>query len=397
VKRFDVCNGVQMTDFNSVPLPDSVDGAQGVSLLPGGGMLVADVSVIARLSAAGILTTTYQTAGMDQCWLSTQIDADGTSFWASNWCESSVTRFDIATGNILESHVASPQGFMVKQILIAGGSGSVVVTNVATVTGGGETNISNNSASDITTLDPPAQPAPAINSTTIVNTASYGRTVAAGSITSVFGTNLAFGQGSAGSSPLPMTLAGSSVQIGGRGAPLLFASPTQVNLQIPWELAGQSQAAVTAKVGAIASNQQMVNLAAFAPGIFTLGGAVASQGAIVIAGTELVAAPSAAGMRPAQRGEIVSIYATGLGPVSNQPATGLSASQDAPLSITTSTPTVTIGGITGQATFSGLAPGAVGLYQVNVHVPIGVSAGDAVPVTLNIGGVSSNTVTIAVQ
>jgi uncharacterized protein (TIGR03437 family) len=50
-----------------------------------------------------------------------------------------------------------------------------------------------------------------------------------------------------------------------------------------------------------------------------------------------------------------------------------------------------------QVRFSGLAPDAVGLYQVDVQVPMGVPAGAAVPVILNIGGVTSNTVTIAVQ
>ena len=50
-----------------------------------------------------------------------------------------------------------------------------------------------------------------------------------------------------------------------------------------------------------------------------------------------------------------------------------------------------------QASFSGLAPGAVGLYQVNVQVPLGAPAGDAVSLTLSIGGVASNAVTIAVQ
>jgi len=50
-----------------------------------------------------------------------------------------------------------------------------------------------------------------------------------------------------------------------------------------------------------------------------------------------------------------------------------------------------------QVSSSGLAPGAVGLYQVNVQVPLGAPAGDAVPVILSIGGIASNTVTIAVQ
>jgi uncharacterized protein (TIGR03437 family) len=47
--------------------------------------------------------------------------------------------------------------------------------------------------------------------------------------------------------------------------------------------------------------------------------------------------------------------------------------------------------------FSGLAPNFFGLYQVNVEVPPGAPAGSAVPVVLTIGGVTSNSVTIAVQ
>jgi uncharacterized protein (TIGR03437 family) len=47
--------------------------------------------------------------------------------------------------------------------------------------------------------------------------------------------------------------------------------------------------------------------------------------------------------------------------------------------------------------FSGLAPGYVGLYQVNVQIPDTAPSGDAVPVILGIGGVTANTVTIAVQ
>jgi len=141
----------------------------------------------------------------------------------------------------------------------------------------------------------------------------------------------------------------------------------------------------------------MVNIAPFAPGLFTLNATGTGQGAVLISGTAQFAAPlSVPGSRPALRGEFISIYGTGLGAVSNQPATG-AAAQANPPSVTTSTPTVTIGGILAPVSFSGLAPGAVGLYQVNVQVPTGTPAGNAVPVTLSIGGVTSNTVTIAVQ
>jgi uncharacterized protein (TIGR03437 family) len=57
---------------------------------------------------------------------------------------------------------------------------------------------------------------------------------------------------------------------------------------------------------------------------------------------------------------------------------------------------VTIGNVQADVIFSGLAPGYVGLYQVNALVPAGVAAGSAVPVVISMGGASSNTVTIAV-
>jgi uncharacterized protein (TIGR03437 family) len=340
------------------------------------------------------LVATYRTAESNPCWLSTTLDPDGTSFWASNWCASSVTRFDLATGNVLETHLADNGAFHVKQILIPGNIFNFILTNTATVAGGGEVNVSNNSASDSSSVAPAGQPAPASNS--IVNAVGFGSTVAAGSIASVFGTNLAMGQGTASSIPLPMTLGGSSIQLSGRSAPLFYASPTQVNLQVPWELAGQSTASVTATVGTQSSNLRTVTLAPFAPGIFTLNGSGSGQGMILIDGTALLVAPSSTGGRPALRGEFISIYSTGLGAVTNQPATGMAARAE-PLSMTIATPTVSIGGADALVVFSGLAPGAMGLYQVNVQVPQGASVGDAVRLTLSVGGVASNSVTIAVQ
>jgi len=99
--------------------------------------------------------------------------------------------------------------------------------------------------------------------------------------------------------------------------------------------------------------------------------------------------------RPAKAGEFLSIYCTGLGLTSNAPALG-QPTASSPLSTTALTPVVTIGGVNAKVIFSGLAPGFVGLNQVNVQVPDGVAPGDAVPVVLTIGGVTSNTVTIAI-
>jgi len=397
VKQFNVCSNAQMPNFNSAPLPDPVGGAQEFSLLPGGGMLVADFGVIARLDGSGKLVATYNAPAGNHCWLGMALDPDGTSFWATNWCESTVTRFDIASGSVIESHVAADRGFLAGQrIAIPGNVFSTAVTNTATVAGGGESNTTNDSASDATTIDPPALAAP-LPATGIVNAASYMPGVAAGSIATVFGSNLASGQASANAIPLPTTLAGSTFQVGNFSASLFFVSPSQVNLQVPWEMASHPQAMVNATVGAAAiSTQQMITIEAFAPGIFTLNEPGSSQGVVLIAGTQWLAAPAKTGGRkPVAAGKFVSIYCTGLGAVSNQPATGFAAKSD-PLSFTTTTPTVTIGGIVANVSFSGLAPGNVGLYQVNVQVPVGTPAGDAVPVILKIGGVTSNTVTIAV-
>ena len=155
VKRFNVCTNMQMTDFNTAPLPDVSQGASQFALLPGGGLLIANFSVITRLDASGNFVRTYDAAGDTHCWLGMSLDPDGTSFWASNWCGSFATRFDMATGNVIESHVASETPFMIKQIMVVPPNlGSAVVINTATVSGGGEFNTSNNSASDSTTNDP---------------------------------------------------------------------------------------------------------------------------------------------------------------------------------------------------------------------------------------------------
>jgi uncharacterized protein (TIGR03437 family) len=58
-----------------------------------------------------------------------------------------------------------------------------------------------------------------------------------------------------------------------------------------------------------------------------------------------------------------------------------------------------VGGVAADVSFSGLAPGYVGLYQINAQVPAGLPANSATPVSISYGqgAASSNVVTIAVQ
>lgn len=98
---------------------------------------------------------------------------------------------------------------------------------------------------------------------------------------------------------------------------------------------------------------------------------------------------------PAFRGEVVVIYATGLGSVTFPPATGAATLSDPP-SVSTPLPIVTVGGVTAPVIFSGLAPGFVGLYQVRVQVPPNAPSGSQ-DVVIQAGGRSSNSVKIAIQ
>jgi len=218
-----------------------------------------------------------------------------------------------------------------------------------------------------------------------------GSPVAPGSIASVYGSFLVTSLSTASGVPLPLSLGGLSLQFGGGlDAPLFAVTGGQINFQVPWELAGQSQAPLSVTINGQTSAAQAISLTPFAPGIFSMNDQGTGQGAILDASYNLVDSSN-----PATAGTtILQIYCTGLGAVTNQPPSG---SPPSSLSQTITTPTVSIGGAQAQVLFSGLAPGSVGEYQVNALVPAGSAKGAGVPVVIAIGGVTSNTVTIAVQ
>jgi beta-glucosidase len=240
-----------------------------------------------------------------------------------------------------------------------------------------------------------AQPAPSINSGGVINAASSaaGAPLAPGSIASAYGSFPLGAPSVAATVPLPTNLGGLSLNFGALDVPLFYAGSGQVNLQVPWELAGQAfRPALTASLAGQTSAPQTVNIAPFAPGIFSVNSQGTGPGAIQDSSYQLITAanPAAAGITA------ILIYCTGLGAVTNQPPSGAAAPSN-PLAETMTMPTVTIGDVPAQVLWSGLAPGSVGLYQVNVQVPANSPTGNAVPVILSIGGATSNTVEIAVQ
>jgi uncharacterized protein (TIGR03437 family) len=238
-------------------------------------------------------------------------------------------------------------------------------------------------------------PSPSINIGGVVNAASNGSQgpLAPGSIVTAYGSFLVSSSGTAMSSPLPTSLLGLSMQFGsGAMAPLFYVGAGQVNFQVPWELAGQSQTSIAATLSGEAGIAQTLNLAPFSPGIFSMNSQGTGQGAIIDSSYRLVDSSN-----PATGGStVIQVYCTGLGAVTNQPRSG-SPSPSSPLAETTTDPRVTIGGAPATVLFSGLAPGFVGEYQVNALVPAESSKGPTVPVVIAMGGTASNTVTIAVQ
>ena len=240
----------------------------------------------------------------------------------------------------------------------------------------------------------PAMAVPTVNAGGALNAASYaGAPLAPGSIVAVYGNFLLGAPSQSFALPLPTSLSGLSLQFGNVTAPLFYASGGQVNLQVPWGLAGQATSPLSATLNGQTGAAETVQLAAYSPGIFTMNAQGTGQGAILDASYRLVD-----DFNPAVPGSaVLQIFCTGLGPVTNQPPSGSPAPTGPSLSETTKTPTVTVGTVPANVLFSGLAPGYVGLYQVNALVPAMAPAGNAVPVVISIGGVNSNAVMIAVQ
>jgi uncharacterized protein (TIGR03437 family) len=233
---------------------------------------------------------------------------------------------------------------------------------------------------------------PQIRSGGVVDSASYEPVLAPGGLATVFGLGVAPVQGiiRAATLPLPTELAGVRVLVDGRPAPILALSnfpEDQVNFQVPWETS-PGRAQVQVEVAGLAGLPEEVDIQPAAPGIFH-----------VYAGGEYVAAALRADYQSlvvcergpfgipicprAQPGEVIQLYVTGLGAVTNPPETGAGA-PDTPLSHTVIPTDVWIGGEKARVLFSGLAPGYVGLYQINFEVPplaagvhgIGLQVGD---------------------
>jgi uncharacterized protein (TIGR03437 family) len=241
-----------------------------------------------------------------------------------------------------------------------------------------------------------------------VDAASYAATVAPGQIVAMFGTDLvASGIGIANSLPLPRSLQNVSVYINGVAAPLYFVAPNQINYQMPYATtAGPSGVAsvVVLRDDGIASYGS-VNATAAAPALFSDDASGKGQAAAQNSDFSRNGDPASNSQtKRARKGDYVIFYGSGAGAQfvnanNNQPLTikdGEAATSN-PLPATSELPTVTIGGKAATVYFSGLSPGFVGLWQLNVQVPNDAPSGASVEVIVSFGGKTANRLTIAVE
>jgi uncharacterized protein (TIGR03437 family) len=240
---------------------------------------------------------------------------------------------------------------------------------------------------------------PTIQPNGVVNAAGSRSVIAPGSLISIFGSGLASGLSVSNSVPVSSKLGDvDSVMIGGTAAPLVFVSDSRINAQVPWGVAPGQTNVVVSRAG-VASPPMAVQVNQFAPALFSLN--LGTQQAIATNADGTIVGPAGSlpgvSSHPAAAGDTITLFATGLGPVDPAMADGTPAPGDGS-GLTTNPVSVLIGGTQGTVNSAGLSPQFVGVYQLSVVVPAGVTPGGAIAVQAQVGGVTSaDPVTIALQ
>jgi uncharacterized protein (TIGR03437 family) len=213
-----------------------------------------------------------------------------------------------------------------------------------------------------------------------------GDTVAQGDILVVKGEQLSFSPLASAAPPLPNTAGGTSVLVNGSAVPLFYTSYGQIAFQLPYDVPTGSAIVQVKRDDGSVSNLASVAIAPRAP-------------RLLVTVNQDYSINSAA--HPAHAGDVLTVYAIGLGATSPSVTAGAAAPAAEPLARVSQALSVSFGFgfFATQVTpaYAGLTPTAAGLYQVNVAVPSGLPAG-AVNMTVSFsGGTVSNVLPIYVQ
>jgi uncharacterized protein (TIGR03437 family) len=238
-------------------------------------------------------------------------------------------------------------------------------------------------------------PQPVISS--VKSAASYDATgVSPGEIVAIFGQGLGpatfTGLQVTSNGTLSSSIGGVQVFFNGYPAPMIYALAGQLSAIVPYEVAGQNSANVVAVYQGNASAPFQMPVATGKPAIFTSDASGQGQGAILNVDYSRNGPAD-----PAPRGQYVLIYGTGEGVTAPPGVDGRISGT--PLPKVNLNCSATIGGQTATVSYCGEAPGSTaGLVQVNAQIPESITPGSAVPVTITIGGVTSQAgVTVAVK
>jgi uncharacterized protein (TIGR03437 family) len=309
-----------------------------------------------------------------------------------------------STANFLSASVSSPN-----TVTVTANAGSLApgsYTGTVTIA----SNAANNSQISVPVVfTVETAGTPLISYAGITNIANFAAEAAApGDILAVFGNQLAAPGTSAqnpGLPPLATMLGSVQVLVNGTPAPLYYASPGQVNFQLPYEAPTGQTATVQVVSNGTPGNLRPVTVSPIVPRALVWAPSVIAGGYGIIVNLDgsLTLPSPVAGFttHPAKPGDTLTIYCEGFGETTPAAVTGAAASSTQLEEIPNVT--VTFGGLfegvqtSATAIFAGLTPTAVGLYQVDVTIPANVPLGSAVSVTVNVGGVAGNPVNIAIQ
>lgn len=379
--HFVVATGIGATGSIAIQDPNPLFGRTSLAdYLSGfnaaGGIWKATVRSVARFALRSPVSTRFLVAALSQSTGLLQSLATDISS-AAGPCGTGFELFDAvdsagnaAAGPLLSRFTACDGAQSAYQVQV-GASQPFQLQLTDLAPGGGVTNLSGSAPAMYQAARPQfylalAPQTASFTAESVVNAATYAPGLAPGGLASIFGTGLS-GSGT------PTT-----VEMDGTAMRVIFATPFQINVEVPLGMApGVHLLRVQSMYG---SSQQSVTVSAVAPGIFMIGNP--PLGAITNQINQLVA-PS----NPLPRGQAMVIYATGLGAVT----------QNGQLSQTKAAATVLLNGVELPTFFAGLAPGWIGLYQVNVTIPKDTPPGLSIPLTLRVGGQQSNTALVALQ
>ena len=227
--------------------------------------------------------------------------------------------------------------------------------------------------------------------TPLVHAATFGagRPLALGSIATLFGTGFPNPSQQPMSLPLPESVEGFSVQVAGRPAPLFFLNATQANLQVPADTPTNTLVQSLVRIGERYLPPETFLSADAQPGVFALSG----NRAVAVNQDGTINTP----LNPAQRGQVVVAYLTGIGATLPATLTGQAAPGAEPFARPAREASAEIGGAEAEIFFLGLTPGFVGLGQANLGIAANASTGPEVPLTIGVGSYRSPPMLIAVE